>query len=151
MYKQIDKYSEKELKQFSILFLVMNNLDFFRKNIELISEITFSDSKINEFKQVLISYLLSEKFFDKKKLDIEDLDLKFKQTAKIINIHAPVKVIYNNKSNEETIVIFNEIINEIKKIDLKEKIEFLENKVSINLDEKLYSELLSLRNQLKGG
>ena len=151
VYKQIDKYSEKELKQFSILFLVMNNLDFFRKNIELISEITFSDSKINEFKQGLISYLLSEKFFDKKKLDIEDLDLKFKQTAKIINIHAPVKVIYNNKSNEETIVIFNEIINEIKKIDLKEKIEFLENKVSINLDEKLYSELLSLRNQLKGG
>ena len=48
-------------------------------------------------------------------------------------------------------MIFNEIINEIKKIDLKEKIEFLENKVSINLDEKLYSELLSLRNQLKGG
>ena len=59
VYKQIDKYSEKELKQFSILFLVMNNLDFFRKNIELISEITFSDSKINEFKQGLISYLLS--------------------------------------------------------------------------------------------
>ena len=26
-----------------------------------------------------------------------------------------------------------------------------ENKVSLNLDEKLYSELLSLRNQLKGG
>ena len=26
-----------------------------------------------------------------------------------------------------------------------------DNKVSLNLDEKLYSELLSLRNQLKGG
>jgi len=47
--------------------------------------------------------------------------------------------------------MFNEIIGEIKKIGLKKKIEFLENKVSLNLDENLYSELLSLRNQLKGG
>ena len=31
------------------------------------------------------------------------------------------------------------------------KIETLEDKVSINLDEGLYSELLSLRNQLKEG
>ena len=45
----------------------------------------------------------------------------------------------------------NEIIEEIKKINLRTKIEFLEDKVSINLDENLYSELLSLRNQLKRG
>ena len=47
--------------------------------------------------------------------------------------------------------MFNEIIKEIKKIELQKKIEFLENKVSLNLDENLYSELLSLRSQLKGG
>ena len=47
--------------------------------------------------------------------------------------------------------MFNEIINEIKKIELCKKIEFLEDKVSINLDETLYSELLLLRNQLKRG
>ena len=51
----------------------------------------------------------------------------------------------------EIISTFNEIINETKKIDLRKKIEFLEDKVSVNLDENLYSELLSLRNQLKGG
>ena len=42
-------------------------------------------------------------------------------------------------------------MSEIKKIELQKKIEFLEDKVSSNLDENLYSELLSLRNQLKGG
>ena len=47
--------------------------------------------------------------------------------------------------------MFDEIMNEIKKIELREKIEFLEDKVSINLDENLYSELLLLRNQLKRG
>ena len=47
--------------------------------------------------------------------------------------------------------MFNEIFEEIKKIDLKKRIDTLEDKVSLNLDEKLYSELLTLRNQLKGG
>ncbi len=36
-------------------------------------------------------------------------------------------------------MMFTEIISEIKKIDLQKKIESLENKVSLNLDEKLYS------------
>ena len=34
VYKQRDKFNEGELKEFSILFLVINNLDIFRKNIE---------------------------------------------------------------------------------------------------------------------
>jgi len=42
-------------------------------------------------------------------------------------------------------------MSEIKKIELQKKIEFLEDKVSLNLDENLYSELLSLRSQLKEG
>ena len=47
--------------------------------------------------------------------------------------------------------MFNETVKEIKKIELKKKIDTLEDKVSLNLDENLYTELLSLRNQLKGG
>ena len=47
--------------------------------------------------------------------------------------------------------IFNEIVSELKKISLRIKIESLEDEVSLNLDEKRYSELLSLRNQLKSG
>ena len=151
VYKQRSRFEEKELKEFSILFLVINSLDIFRKNIELISEMTFSSKKINEFKQKLIDYLLSEKFFERKKLEIEDFDQKFKNIINMININAPVKIIYKNKSDTEIVSIFNEIMSEIKKIELQKKIEFLEDKVSLNLDENLYSELLSLRNQLKGG
>ena len=60
-------------------------------------------------------------------------------------------MICKNKNEDEIVLMFNEIINEIKKIKLREKIETLEDKVSINLDESLYSELLSLRSQLKEG
>ena len=149
--KQRDKFEEKELKEFSILFLIINNLDIFRKNIELISEITFSNNEINDFKKKLINYLLSEKFLSRKKLNLEDFEQKFKETIDLVIKNAPIKIIYKNKNEEEIISMFNEIVNEIKKIELREKIDFLEDKVSINLDENLYSELLLLRNQLKRG
>ena len=45
LYKKRNKFGEKELKEFSILFLVINNLDIFRKHIELISTVNFSDNK----------------------------------------------------------------------------------------------------------
>ena len=149
--KQRSRFEEKELKEFSILFLAINNLDIFRKNIELISDITFLNKIMNEFKQKLIDYLLSEKFFERKKLKVEDFDQKFKDIINMININAPVKIIYKNKFDKEIVSIFNEIVNEIKKIELQEKIQFLEDKVSSNLNENLYSELISLRNQLKKG
>jgi len=146
-----NKFKEIELKEFSILFLVMNNLDLFRKNIELISEVNFSNNLLNDFKQKLIDYLLSEKFFDRKKLQTEDFDKKFKDVINLINLNAPVKIIIKNKKDEEIILLFEEIIKEIGRIELKKKIEILENKVSLNLNENLYTELLSLRNQLKEG
>ena len=151
LYKKRDKFKEKELKEFSILFLVIHHLDIFRKNVELISEITFSSNIMDNLKQKLIDYLLSEKFFEKKKINIDDFEKKFKDMINLINNTAPVKIIYKNKNENEIIIIFNEIKREIEKINLQEKIEFLEDKVSLNLDENLYSELLSLRNQLKGG
>ncbi|MDC6465633.1 DNA primase [Pelagibacteraceae bacterium] len=150
LFKHRDKFEEKELKEFSLLFLIINNLDIFRKNIELISEIVFTNNLTNDFKKKLINYLLSEKFFNRKKIEVADFDDQFKEIITLVNINAPVKIICDKKNDNEIVLMFNEIIDEIKKIDLKQKIELLENKVSLNLDENLYSELLSLRNQLKG-
>ena len=106
---------------------------------------------MNELKQELINYLLSDKFLKDDKINDENFDIKFKNIISTVNLNAPVKIISKNKEQSEIILIFNEIINELKKIDLKHKIESLENKVSHDLDESSYSELLSLRNQLKSG
>ncbi len=151
LYKKINQFKEKELKEFSMLYLIINNLDIFRRNIELIPEVNFSSSLLIEFKKKIIDYLLSENFFSRKILQIEDFEKKYVDLINLINAKAPVKIIAKNKKEDKIIDIFNEIINEIKVIELRGKIESLENKVSINLDEKLYSELLSLRNQLKEG
>ncbi len=149
--KSRNKFQEIELKEFSILFLVINNLDFFRKKIELISEIDFSNKLINEFKQKIINYLLSEKFFERKKIKEDDFEEKFKNIINLVNNNAPVKIICKHKDEKEIVVIFNEIVEEIKKIKLRKEIDHLEEKVALNLDENLYSELLSLRNRLKRG
>ena len=150
-FNKRNKFTEKELKEFSILFLIINYLNIFRKNIELISEIDFSKKLINDFKIKLIEYLLSENFLNNEKLNYNNFDDKFKDLIDLINNNAPIKIIMRGKQEKEIILIFNDLMNEIKKIDLRGKIEHLEDEVSLNLDEKLYSELLSLRNQLKGG
>ena len=146
-----NKFTEVELKEFSILFLIINNLEIFRKNVELISEVNFHKPDLNELKKKLIEYLLSEKFFDSKKLDIENFEQKYQDIFGLVDLNAPVKDIMGKKTEAEIIVIFNEIIKEINKINLRLKIDTLEEKVASNLDENLYSELLSLRNQLKSG
>ena len=151
VYRQKNKFNEKELKEFSILYLIINNLDIFRKNIELVSEINFTTSLLIEFKQKLIDYLLSKDFLDVHKIKSDIFDNKFKDLIDLVNTNAIVKIIAKNKSEDEIIGIFNEIADELKAINLRDKIQYLEDKVSLNLDEKLYSELLSLRNQLKGG
>ena len=46
---------------------------------------------------------------------------------------------------------FNEIVDEIKKIELNTKIAQLEAEVAKDMDEKVYNELLSLKNHLKSG
>ena len=151
IFNQRNKFQEKELKEFSIFFLIINNLDLFRKNIEIITEVTFGNEIMNELKKAIIDDLLSEKFFDRNNLKADDFDKKFKELVGLININAPVKIIHQNKNESEVISIFNEIKNEIKQLELRSKIATLEDEVSMNLDENLYSELLSLRSQLKSG
>ena len=151
IYQRRNKFEEKELKEFSIFYLIINNLEIFRKNIELVSEINFSSELMESFKQELINYLLSEDFDFNDRTNLEQFNQKSIELINTINSNAPIKIIAINKKEDEIMILFNEVVNEIKKIDLKTKIESLEDEVSLNLDEKLYSQLLSLRNQLKGG
>ena len=94
---------------------------------------------------------MSGEFSEKKNSLYEILEKEFKEILDTINENAPVKSIAIKKKEGEIIIMFSEIINELNRIELNKKIESLEDKVSANLDEKLYSELLSLRNQLKRG
>ena len=94
-------------------------------------------------------YSLADFKIDCNNKNKDDFDNKFGELIDLVNNNAPVKIICSNKKESEIISIFDEVKNEIEQIELRKKIESLEDKVSMNLDEKLYSELISLRNQLK--
>ena len=149
--KQINRFEEKELKEFSILFLIINNIKIFQKNIEFVSEIKFDHELKDELLHKIIQYLVSEKANEKMILDTQDLDERFSKLINTIKAYAPVKIISRNKNEEDILTMIREFMIDINKLKLQKRIESLEQKVSVNLDEKQYTELLSLRNQLKSG
>ena len=52
------------------------------------------------------------------------------------------------KDNEEIAILLNELLLELKDMNHMKKIEFLEDKITKNLDENSYSELIRLKSQI---
>ena len=142
-------YEEVELKEFSILYLIISNLNIFEKKIELLSELKLHTKICVEFLNKIIDFLVSNKTYDTK-----TLKEKFKQTKYLglisnINNFAPVKFIPQIKRDEnEMLLIFEEIANDLKKIELNQKIDHLEKKMIQNMNEETYKELLELKRQV---
>ena len=82
---------------------------------------------------------------------------KFKRTKYFnlindINTFAPVKFIAEIKKNdEEMLLIFKEINNDLKKFELNHKIDSLEKKMIQDMNEETYKELLDLKRQANNG
>jgi hypothetical protein len=65
---------------------------------------------------------------------------------------APVKFITEIKKNDdEILLIFDEINNDLKKFELNQKIDNLEKKMIQNMNEETYKELLDLKRQANNG
>ncbi len=94
----------------------------------------------------------SNKYFE-----TNTLKEKFKQTKYLslindISALAPVKFITEIKKNDdEILLIFDEINNDLKKFELNQKINNLEKKMIQNMNEETYKELLDLKRQANNG
>ena len=98
-YNESQSLSGVELKEFSLLYLVMNNLGLLKSNIHLIENIKLF-SEIN--KQIFRSIL--QKLKSEEPITIDDLNLD-KQLLDRINKFAPIKHILKNKNVNEQKVI----------------------------------------------
>ena len=82
---------------------------------------------------------------------------RFKQTKYInlindINAFAPIKFIAKiKKDDDEMLLIFEEINNDLKKFELNQKIDSLEKKMIQDMNEETYKELLDLKKQANNG
>ena len=130
-----------ELKEFSLLYLVMNNLNLLQTNIHLIENIklfTGVNKKIFE--------LIIEKLKSGKQITIENLKLD-NQLLEKINKFAPIKHILKNQAGDDqkTIELLEDISRDLMNYDLEFRIQELESKFSVDMSETTFNELKELK------
>jgi DNA primase len=130
-----------ELKEFSLLYLVMNNLNLLQANIHLIENIKlFTDVNKKIFE------LIIEKLKSGEQIIIEDLELD-NQLLEKINKFAPIKHILKNQADDDqkTIELLEDISRDLMNYDLEFRIQELESKFSVDMSETTFNELKELK------
>ena len=142
-FNETKSLSPVELKEFSLLYLTINNLNFFQENIQLIENIRFFT---NENKLIFNDILSQIKSIEKPSLENLEID---KQILDKISKFAPIKhILNNNKNNQQKIFeLVEEISRDLKNYDLEFRIEQLESKFSRDLSENTFNELIELKKQ----
>ena len=142
---QKNHLSKEELKEQSILFILINYPDASEIKLEELSEIKFSSEKNETLKKDLLKIFSSKGEKDKLRNDITNKEKIFlKEIEKNVNL----KVILDKKNVDEIEKILSDLIFDLQEMGHMKKIESLEKKLVKNLDENSYSELIKLKNQL---
>ena len=130
-----------ELKEFSLLYLVMHNLLLMQTNIHLIENIKLF-TKVN--KQILETIIMKLKSGEQTTIDDLNLD---NQLLDKINKFAPIKYILKNRSDNDhqIIELLEDISRDLVNYDLEFRIQELESKFSKDLSEATFNELKELK------
>ena len=140
-YSDSQTLSAVELKEFSLIYLVLNNLNLVRENIHLIENIKLFTKINTQIFDKIISKLKSGNFTKIEELDIDN------QLIEKITKFAPIKHILKNKSDNqhEIIELLDDISRDLNNYDLEFRIEELESKFSKDLSEATFNELKALK------
>ncbi len=130
-----------EIKEFSFLYLILNNLEIFQKNIHLVEKVRLFT---NENKLVFDAILLKLK--EKNKFNMNDLEIDNQLIEKIFKF-ASIKHILNLNKNDNNKIfdLLEEISRDLKNYELELRIEELESKFSKDLNEKTFNEIKELK------
>ena len=140
-YNESQSLSGVELKEFSLIYLVINNLNLMQSNIHLIENIKlFTEVNKKIFNQI-IEILKSEN-----QIAVQDLNLD-SQIIEKINKFAPIKYILKNNSEDEQKIIelLEDISRDLMNYDLEFRIQELESKFSVDMSESTFNELKELK------
>ena len=137
--------TKEEIKEYSILYIMYNYPEIISPRIEIFHDIRFSSESLNKLKLELLNLISKNKFDEKNKSDLKNKHLSLIQD---INQNVVIKNIYLKKDEEKQVELLNEILKELNDIKFSKKIENLENKLMEKFDEKSYSDLIKLKNQI---
>ena len=145
LHKKKSHFSKIQIKEFSVLFIMLNYFDIASKKIEDISQITFLSEKNESLKKLIITLLLEG---DDQDTIQSKISIDYKKLIKEIQENSSIQIILKTKNNEAILELLNELIIELKELNNLKKIESLEKELMNNLDENSYSKLIKLKNQL---
>ncbi|MBD1144672.1 DNA primase [Pelagibacterales bacterium SAG-MED37] len=140
-YSESQSLTGVELKEFSLIYLVMTNLKLMQENIHLIENVKlFTEVNKQIFEKIML------KLRSEQKISISDLDIDSQLIDKI-NKFAPIKHILKNKLENENAVIeiLEDINRDLNNYDLEYRIQELESKFSKDLSEATFNELKELK------
>jgi len=152
IFSRKKNYTKVELKEFSILYLIINNINVFKKKIELLSELKLHTKICVEFLNEIIDLLAPDKNYETNMFKEKFKQTKYFNLINSINAFAPTKFIAKIQNDyDKILLIFEEINSDLKKIELNQKIDNLEKKMIQNMTEETYKELLDLKKQANNG
>ncbi len=140
-FNESQSLSGVELKEFSLIYVVINNLNLMRDHIHLLKDIKlFSEVNKQIFEKIVFKLNLENK------LSIDQLDIDTQLIDKITKF-APIKHILQKKSNKdhEIIELLEDIARDLNNYDLEFRIQELESKFSKDLSESTFNELKELK------
>ena len=133
--------SQIEIKEFSLLYLILNNLDFFKKKINLINKI-----KLFTKENKLVFNAILSKLKDGENLSKDDLSIDSQLIDKIYKFASIKHILNKNQNNEDKIIyLFEEIARDLKNYELELRIEELESKFAKDLSENTFNEIRELK------
>ena len=140
-YNDSQSLSGVELKEFSLIYLVINNLNLMQSNIHLIENIKL----FTEFNKKIFEMII-EKLKSGSQITTQDLDLDVQLKEKI-NKFAPIKHILKNQSDDDQKIIelLEDTSRDLMNYDLEFRIQELESKFSLDMSESTFNELKELK------
>ena len=140
-FKESQSLSGVELKEYSLIYLMMNNLKLIQENIHLVENIKLFTKVNTQIFDEIVSKLKLDKEVSLEKLEIDS------QLIEKINKFAPIKYILRNKSGDEHEIfeLLNDISRDLNNYDLEFRIQQLESKFSKDMSENTFNQLKELK------
>jgi len=140
-FNETKNLSSIEIKEFSFLYLIINNLALVKNNLNLLENVKLFSNENKIIYDSILKNLLSEQKASASNLSLDP------QILDKISKFASIKHILNKLEKDEfkVLELLEEIIRDIKNYELEIRIEELESKFSQDLNENTFNEIKELK------
>jgi len=144
-YNETKSLKPIEIKEFSLLYIILKKPDLVRENYYLIENIKlFSNENRIIFEQIL------KETNNLEKTEFENINIDQNLIERILKYASIKHILEKNYNDDEKILeILNEVLRDIKNYELEFRIAELESKFSKDLSEATFNELKELKKQQK--